>query len=122
MIAYLEDFDRRVMTIARTTLLPSHLSHLKLCVCLNTHRIPRPGVTTRPLSTALAQAFLHQPEADSRQPEMDTTPLMIHEELTGHHFQISTSQLIDGVPLLRRLSPSTRFRGLGLVFRAYRQN
>ena len=34
---------------------------------------------------------------------------MIHEGSPGHHFQISTSQLIEGVPLLRRLSPFSAF-------------
>jgi uncharacterized protein (DUF885 family) len=34
---------------------------------------------------------------------------MIHEGSPGHHFQISASQLIEGVPFLRKLSPFNAF-------------
>jgi uncharacterized protein (DUF885 family) len=38
-------------------------------------------------------------------PSWTLPTLLVHEGAPGHHFQIASSQLIEGVPLLRRLSP-----------------
>jgi uncharacterized protein (DUF885 family) len=35
--------------------------------------------------------------------------LLYHEAAPGHHFQLSASQLIKGVPLLRKVSPFTAY-------------
>lgn len=42
-------------------------------------------------------------------PRWTLPTLMIHEGSPGHHFQISASQLIEGVPFLRKLSPFNAF-------------
>ncbi len=42
-------------------------------------------------------------------PRWTLPTLMFHEGAPGHHFQISASQLIEGVPLLRKLSPFTAY-------------
>ena len=42
-------------------------------------------------------------------PRWKLPTLMIHEGSPGHHFQISAAQLIEDVPMLRKLSPFTAF-------------
>ncbi|MDG0968338.1 MAG: DUF885 family protein [Porticoccaceae bacterium] len=42
-------------------------------------------------------------------PRWTLPTLMIHEGSPGHHFQLSASQLITGVPFLRKLSPFSAF-------------
>ena len=38
-------------------------------------------------------------------PKYSLATLMIHEGSPGHHFQLSAAQLIEGVPLLRKVMP-----------------
>ncbi|MFM7272938.1 MAG: DUF885 domain-containing protein, partial [Gammaproteobacteria bacterium] len=48
-------------------------------------------------------------------PRWSLPTLLYHEAAPGHHFQISASQLIEDVPLLRKMSPFTAFtEGWGL--------
>ncbi|WDI30961.1 DUF885 domain-containing protein [Hyphococcus flavus] len=42
-------------------------------------------------------------------PKWTLPTLLIHEGAPGHHFQISLSQMIEGVPMLRKLSPFTAY-------------
>jgi uncharacterized protein (DUF885 family) len=42
-------------------------------------------------------------------PRWTLPTLMIHEGSPGHHFQLSASQLITGVPFLRKVSPFSAF-------------
>ena len=48
-------------------------------------------------------------------PRWQLPTLLYHEAAPGHHFQLSASQLIEDVPLLRRISPFTAYaEGWGL--------
>ncbi len=48
-------------------------------------------------------------------PRWTLPTLLYHEAAPGHHFQLSASQLIKGVPLLRKVSPFTAYsEGWGL--------
>lgn len=48
-------------------------------------------------------------------PRWSLPTLLYHEAAPGHHFQISASQLIEDVPLIRKMSPFTAFtEGWGL--------
>lgn len=48
-------------------------------------------------------------------PRWQLPTLLYHEAAPGHHFQLSASQLIEDVPLLRKLSPFTAYaEGWGL--------
>jgi uncharacterized protein (DUF885 family) len=42
-------------------------------------------------------------------PKWTLPTLMVHEGSPGHHFQLSASQLIKGVPMLRKLSPFSAY-------------
>lgn len=42
-------------------------------------------------------------------PKWTLPTLMVHEGSPGHHFQLSASQLIEGVPMLRKLSPFSAY-------------
>ncbi|MFN0022411.1 MAG: DUF885 domain-containing protein [Parvularculaceae bacterium] len=42
-------------------------------------------------------------------PRWTLPTLLYHEAAPGHHFQLSASQLIEGVPLLRKVSPFTAY-------------
>ena len=110
MIAYLEDFDQKVMAIAADYFI-TITAAFGNCA------------RTRVLAGFLPGGYYNGPALDSSRPgrfyinQKDTADnprwtlptLMIHEGSPGHHFQISTSQLIEGVPLLRRLSPFNAF-------------
>lgn len=45
----------------------------------------------------------------SDNPRWTLPTLLYHEAAPGHHFQLSASQLIKGVPLLRKVSPFTAY-------------
>ena len=111
MIAYLEDFDRRVMAIAADyfiTIPPQPLEIL---------RVPEYSQDSSPggyyngpaLDGSRPGRFYINQKQTADNPRWTLPTLMIHEGSPGHHFQISTSQLIEGVPLLRRLSPFNAF-------------
>lgn len=42
-------------------------------------------------------------------PKWTLPTLLYHEAAPGHHFQISRSQMIEGVPMLRKMSPFTAY-------------
>ena len=125
MIAYLEDFDRRVMTIAADYFITIPPQPLEIV------RVPEYSQDSSPggyyngpaLDGSRPGAFLHQPEADSRQPEMDTTHADDSRGLTRPSFPDFDIATDRGRTVAATLITLQRvFRGLGLVFRAYRQN
>ena len=111
MIAYLEDFDRRVMTIAADYFITIPPQPLEIV------RVPEYSQDSSPggyyngpaLDGSRPGRFYINQKQTADNPRWTLPTLMIHEGSPGHHFQISTSQLIDGVPLLRRLSPFNAF-------------
>ena len=111
MIAYLEDFDRRVMTIAADYFITIPPQPLEIV------RVPEYSQDSSPggyyngpaLDGSRPGRFYINQKQTADNPRWTLPTLMIHEGSPGHHFQISTSQLIEGVPLLRRLSPFSAF-------------
>ena len=111
MIAYLEDFDRRVMAIAADYFITIPPQPLEIV------RVPEYSQDSSPggyyngpaLDGSRPGRFYINQKQTADNPRWTLPTLMIHEGSPGHHFQISTSQLIDGVPLLRRLSPFNAF-------------
>ena len=111
MIAYLEDFDRRVMTIAADYFITIPPQPLEIV------RVPEYSQDSSPggyyngpaLDGSRPGRFYINQKQTADNPRWTLPTLMIHEGSPGHHFQISTSQLIEGVPLLRRLSPFNAF-------------
>ena len=111
MIAYLEDFDRRVMAIAADYFITIPPQPLEIV------RVPEYSQDSSPggyyngpaLDGSRPGRFYINQKQTADTPRWTLPTLMIHEGSPGHHFQISTSQLIEGVPLLRRLSPFSAF-------------
>ena len=111
MIAYLEDFDRRVMAIAANYFITIPPQPLEIV------RVPEYSQDSSPggyyngpaLDGSRPGRFYINQKQTADNPRWTLPTLMIHEGSPGHHFQISTSQLIEGVPLLRRLSPFSAF-------------
>ena len=111
MIAYLEDFDRRVMAIAADYFITIPPQPLEIV------RVPEYSQESSPggyyngpaLDGSRPGRFYINQKQTADNPRWTLPTLMIHEGSPGHHFQISTSQLIEGVPLLRRLSPFSAF-------------
>ena len=111
MIAYLEDFDRRVMAIAADYFITIPPQPLEIV------RVPEYSQDSSPggyyngpaLDGSRPGRFYINQKQTADNPRWTLPTLMIHEGSPGHHFQISTSQLIEDVPLLRRLSPFNAF-------------
>jgi uncharacterized protein (DUF885 family) len=111
MIAYLEDFDRRIMAIAADYFITIPPQPLEIV------RVPEYSQDSSPggyyngpaLDGSRPGRFYINQKQTADNPRWTLPTLMIHEGSPGHHFQISTSQLIEGVPLLRRLSPFNAF-------------
>ncbi len=111
MIAYLEGFDRRVMAIAADYFITIPPQPLEIV------RVPEYSQDSSPggyyngpaLDGSRPGRFYINQKQTADNPRWTLPTLMIHEGSPGHHFQISTSQLIEGVPLLRRLSPFSAF-------------
>ena len=111
MIAYLEDFDQKVMAIAADYFITIPPQPLEIV------RVPEYSQDSSPggyyngpaLDGSRPGRFYINQKDTADNPRWTLPTLMIHEGSPGHHFQISTSQLIEGVPLLRRLSPFNAF-------------
>lgn len=111
MIAYLEAFDQKVMAIAADYFVTIPPQPLEIV------RVPEYSQDSSPggyyngpaLDGSRPGRFYINQKNTTDNPRWTLPTLMIHEGSPGHHFQISTSQLIEGVPLLRRLSPFNAF-------------
>ena len=111
MIAYLEAFDQKVMAIAADYFITIPPQPLEIV------RVPEYSQDSSPggyyngpaLDGSRPGRFYINQKNTADNPRWTLPTLMIHEGSPGHHFQISTSQLIEGVPLLRRLSPFNAF-------------
>ena len=111
MIAYLEAFDQKVIAIAADYFVTIPPQPLEIV------RVPEYSQDSSPggyyngpaLAGSRPGRFYINQKATAANPRWTLPTLMIHEGSPGHHFQISTSQLIEGVPLLRRLSPFNAF-------------
>ena len=111
MIAYLETFDQKVMAIAANYFVTIPTQPLEIV------RVPEYSQDSSPggyyngpaLDGSRPGRFYINQKNTADNPRWTLPTLMIHEGSPGHHFQISTSQLIEGVPVLRRLSPFNAF-------------
>ena len=111
MIQYLEAFDKEVMQIASDFFITIPPQPLEIV------RVPEysqdssaGGYYNGPaLDGSRPGRFYINQKNTADNPRWTLPTLMIHEGSPGHHFQISTSQLIEDVPLLRRLSPFNAF-------------
>jgi len=111
MITYLETFDREVMQIAADYFITIPPQPLEIV------RVPEYSEDSSPAGYYNGPAldgsrpgrfYINQKDTGDN-PRWTLPTLMIHEGSPGHHFQISTSQLIEGVPFIRKLSPISAF-------------
>ncbi|MGA0027495.1 MAG: DUF885 domain-containing protein [Steroidobacteraceae bacterium] len=111
MIDYLESIDDRVMAIAPQFFITIPPQPLEIV------RVPEYAQDSSPggyyYSPALdgsrpGRFYINQKDTADN-PKWTLPTLMIHEGAPGHHFQLSASQLIEGVPLLRKVSPFSAY-------------
>jgi uncharacterized protein (DUF885 family) len=111
MIAYLESFDAKVMERVADffiTIPPQPLEIVRVPV--HAQDSSAGGYSSSPaLDGSRPGRFYINQKNTADNPRWTLPTLMIHEGSPGHHFQLSASQLIEDVPLLRRLSPFNAF-------------
>jgi len=111
MIAYLESFDAKVMERVADffiTIPPQPLEIVRVPV--HAQDSSAGGYYSSPaLDGSRPGRFYISQKNTADNPRWTLPTLMIHEGSPGHHFQLSASQLIENVPLLRRLSPFNAF-------------
>lgn len=111
MIAYLHEINTRVMTAAPRyfqTIPPQPLEIV---------RVPEyaedssPGGYYNPpaLDGSRPGRFYINQKSTTDNPKWTLPTLMIHEGAPGHHFQLSAQQLIEGVPMLRKVLPFSAY-------------
>jgi uncharacterized protein (DUF885 family) len=111
MIAYLESFDEKVMARVADffiTIPPQPLEIVRVPV--HAQDSSAGGYYSSPaLDGSRPGRFYINQKSTADNPRWTLPTLMIHEGSPGHHFQLSASQLIEDVPLLRKLSPFNAF-------------
>ncbi|MGD2007459.1 MAG: DUF885 domain-containing protein [Cellvibrionales bacterium] len=111
MIAYLEGFNAKVMARVEEffiTVPPQPLEIVR--VPEHSEDSAAGGYYNAPaLDGSRPGRFYINQKNTADNPRWTLPTLMIHEGSPGHHFQISASQLIEGVPFLRKLSPFNAF-------------
>ena len=107
MLAYLKEVDARVMAAAPRffrTIPPQALEIV---------RVPEYSQDSAPggyynapaLDGSRPGRFYINQKNTADNPRFTLPTLMVHEGSPGHHFQLSAAQLIEGVPLLRKVLP-----------------
>lgn len=111
MIAYLEAIDERVMAIAPQFFITIPPQPLEIVRVPEYAQDSSPGGYYNPpaLDGSRPGRFYINQKDTADNPKWTLPTLMIHEGAPGHHFQLSASQLIEGVPLLRKVSPFSAY-------------
>ena len=107
MLEYLKAIDARVMAVAPnffSTIPPQPLEIVRVPVY---SQDSSPGGYYNPpaLDGSRPGRFYINQKDTADNPKYSLATLMIHEGSPGHHFQLSAAQLIEGVPLLRKVMP-----------------
>lgn len=110
-IAYLESINDAVMAIAAnffTMIPPQPLQILRVPIY---SQDSAPGGYYHPpaLDGSIPGRFYINQKNTMDNPRWTLPTLMYHEGAPGHHFQLSTAQLIEDVPFIRKLSPFTAY-------------
>jgi uncharacterized protein (DUF885 family) len=111
MIDYLESIDARVMAIAPRYFITIPPQPLEIVRVPEYAQDSSPGGYYNPpaLDGSRPGRFYINQKDTADNPKWTLPTLMIHEGAPGHHFQLSASQLIEGVPLLRKVSPFSAY-------------
>jgi len=111
MIAYLHQLNERVMQAAPQyfrTIPPQPLEIVRVPVY---SQDSSPGGYYNPpaLDGSRPGRFYINQKNTADNPKWTLPTLMIHEGAPGHHFQLSAQQLIEGVPMLRKVLPFSAY-------------
>ena len=107
MINYLESLDEVLMAQAPeffSTIPPQPLEIIRVPVYAQ-NSSPGGYYQSPALDGSRPGRFYINQKDTADNPRWTLPTFMYHEAAPGHHFQLSASQLIEGVPLLRKLSP-----------------
>jgi uncharacterized protein (DUF885 family) len=111
MLEFLEAVDRRVMAVAPKyfiTIPPQKLEIVRVPV-YSQDSAPRGYYNPPALDGSRPGRFYINQKDTADNPKWTLATLMIHEGAPGHHFQLSAQQLIEGVPLLRKVLPFSAY-------------
>jgi uncharacterized protein (DUF885 family) len=111
MLTFLQEVDKRVMAVAPKyfkTVPPQPLEIVRVPVY---SQESAPGGYYNPpaLDGSRPGRFYINQKDTADNPRWTLPTLMIHEGSPGHHFQLSAQQLIDDVPLLRKVLPFSAY-------------
>jgi uncharacterized protein (DUF885 family) len=111
MIAYLHAFNDRVMAAAPQYFKTIPPQPLEIVRVPEYSQDSSPGGYYNPpaLDGSRPGRFYINQKDTADNPKWTLPTLMIHEGAPGHHFQLSAQQLIEGVPLLRKVLPFTAY-------------
>ena len=111
MIAYLHEVDRRVMAAAPKFFQTIPPQALEIVRVPGYSEDSSPGGYYNPpaLDGSRPGRFYINQKDTADNPKWTLPTLMVHEGSPGHHFQLSAQQLIEGVPLLRKVVPFSAY-------------
>lgn len=111
MIAYLHEVDQRVMAAAPKFFQTIPPPRLEIVRVPEYSQDSSPGGYYNPpaLDGSRPGRFYINQKDTADNPKWTLPTLMIHEGSPGHHFQLSAQQLIEGVPLLRKVLPFSAY-------------
>jgi uncharacterized protein (DUF885 family) len=107
MIAYLKEIDARIMSMAPryfATIPPQALEIVRVPP-FSQDSAPGGYYSAPALDGSRPGRFYINQKDTADNPRWTLATLMVHEGSPGHHFQLSAAQLIEGVPLLRKVLP-----------------
>jgi uncharacterized protein (DUF885 family) len=107
MIAYLHEINDRIMAAAPKYFQTIPPQPLEIVRVPEYSQDSSPGGYYNPpaLDGSRPGRFYINQKSTADNPKWTLPTLMIHEGAPGHHFQLSAQQLIEGVPMLRKVLP-----------------
>jgi uncharacterized protein (DUF885 family) len=107
MLEYLKAFDARVMAVAPKFFKTIPPQPLEIVRVPEYSQDSAPGGYYNPpaLDGSRPGRFYINQKNTADNPKYGLATLMVHEGSPGHHFQLSAAQLIEGVPVLRKVLP-----------------
>ena len=111
MIAYLHEINSRVMAAAPRYFQTIPPQPLEIVRVPEYSEDSSPGGYYNPpaLDGSRPGRFYINQKSTADNPKWTLPTLMIHEGAPGHHFQLSAQQLIEGVPMLRKVLPFSAY-------------
>ncbi|MFM7396844.1 MAG: DUF885 domain-containing protein [Gammaproteobacteria bacterium] len=111
MMEYLKAFNVRVMDVAPKFFKTVPPQPLEIVRVPEYSQDSSPGGYYNPpaLDGSRPGRFYINQKNTADNPKYSLATLMVHEGSPGHHFQLSAAQLIEGVPLLRKVLPFSAY-------------